>query len=90
MLQLCRHLILQGYSADDITILTVYNGQMFYMKKVSRRKLNTMKQDSVFGIIKTKFLFHLNIFLYNIKINNRITPFIALFFRIISRRTLKS
>jgi len=30
---LCRHLILQGYSASQITILTTYTGQMFLLKK---------------------------------------------------------
>jgi superfamily I DNA and/or RNA helicase len=30
---LCRHLILQGYTAERITILTTYTGQMFLLKK---------------------------------------------------------
>lgn len=32
--QLCRHLILQGYEPNQITILTTYIGQMFLIKKV--------------------------------------------------------
>lgn len=32
--QLCRHLMLQGYAASQITILTTYIGQMFLIKKV--------------------------------------------------------
>lgn len=30
---LCRHLILQGYDSDKITVLTMYTGQMFLLKK---------------------------------------------------------
>jgi superfamily I DNA and/or RNA helicase len=33
-MNLCRHLLLQGYSPDQITILTTYRGQMFHIKKV--------------------------------------------------------
>lgn len=34
IVQLCRHLMLQGYKADQVTILTTYIGQMFLIKKV--------------------------------------------------------
>lgn len=30
---LCRYLIQQGYNADEITVLTMYTGQMFLLKK---------------------------------------------------------
>lgn len=33
MAALCRHLILQGYDATEITVLTTYTGQMFLLKK---------------------------------------------------------
>lgn len=33
--QLCRYLMLQGYEASQITILTTYIGQMFLIKKVN-------------------------------------------------------
>lgn len=31
--KLCRHFILQGYTPDKITVLTMYTGQMFLLKK---------------------------------------------------------
>lgn len=34
LLALCRHLVLQGYEPNQITILATYRGQMFHMKKV--------------------------------------------------------
>ncbi|XP_071520848.1 NFX1-type zinc finger-containing protein 1 isoform X2 [Panulirus ornatus] len=34
LMGLCRHLILQGYSSDDITILTPYTGQFFLLCKI--------------------------------------------------------
>ncbi|XP_023702624.1 NFX1-type zinc finger-containing protein 1 isoform X3 [Cryptotermes secundus] len=37
ILALCRHLILQGYEPDTITVLATYTGQMFYMKKASKK-----------------------------------------------------
>ncbi|KAK3895156.1 hypothetical protein Pcinc_001122 [Petrolisthes cinctipes] len=33
---LCRHLILQGYSRNDITILTPYSGQFFLLRRLQR------------------------------------------------------
>ncbi|XP_069936521.1 NFX1-type zinc finger-containing protein 1-like [Cherax quadricarinatus] len=36
IIALCRHLILQGYSEDDITILTPYSGQFFLLRKLQR------------------------------------------------------
>ncbi|KAG0728367.1 NFX1-type zinc finger-containing protein 1 [Chionoecetes opilio] len=38
MMGLCRHLVLQGYSSDDITILTAYSGQLFLLKKLQRQE----------------------------------------------------
>lgn len=32
---LARYLILQGYTADQVTILTTYKGQLFYLRNVS-------------------------------------------------------
>lgn len=37
IMALCRHLRLQGYSSEDITILTPYIGQLFLLKKVQRK-----------------------------------------------------
>ncbi|KAJ9573473.1 hypothetical protein L9F63_009133, partial [Diploptera punctata] len=37
MLELCKYLILQGYSADKITILTTYTGQMLYMRNEKKK-----------------------------------------------------
>ncbi|XP_069193979.1 NFX1-type zinc finger-containing protein 1 [Procambarus clarkii] len=37
MLALCRHLMLQGYSPSDVTILTPYTGQFFLLRKVQRK-----------------------------------------------------
>ncbi|XP_076448801.1 NFX1-type zinc finger-containing protein 1-like isoform X2 [Babylonia areolata] len=39
--RLCRYLLQQGYSSDDITILTAYSGQVFALKGI-------MKKDSKF------------------------------------------
>ncbi|XP_053409253.1 NFX1-type zinc finger-containing protein 1-like [Mercenaria mercenaria] len=33
LVALCKYLLLQGYNASDITILTTYKGQMYMMKK---------------------------------------------------------
>lgn len=33
-LALANYLMQQGYEPEDVTILTAYSGQMFYMKKV--------------------------------------------------------
>lgn len=33
MAALCKHFILQGYDPDKITVLTMYMGQMFLLKK---------------------------------------------------------
>lgn len=33
-LSLCNYLILQGYKAEEITILTTYNGQIFQFSQV--------------------------------------------------------
>ncbi|KAG0714392.1 NFX1-type zinc finger-containing protein 1 [Chionoecetes opilio] len=38
MMGLCRHLVLQGYSPDDITILTAYSGQFFLLRKLQRQE----------------------------------------------------
>lgn len=35
VMRLARHLILQGYAPDKITVLATYSGQMFLMKEVS-------------------------------------------------------
>lgn len=35
MLALANYLMQQGYTAEDITILAAYSGQMFYMRKVT-------------------------------------------------------
>jgi hypothetical protein len=35
LLALCKHLILQGYDAQNVTILTTYKGQMFFLRNVS-------------------------------------------------------
>ncbi|XP_069160407.1 NFX1-type zinc finger-containing protein 1-like isoform X2 [Procambarus clarkii] len=37
IMALCRHLMLQGYSSTDITILTPYTGQFFLLKKIQRK-----------------------------------------------------
>ncbi|CAL4097301.1 unnamed protein product, partial [Meganyctiphanes norvegica] len=34
IMSLCRHLLLQGYKAEDITILTPYTGQLFLLKAI--------------------------------------------------------
>ncbi|XP_065226654.1 NFX1-type zinc finger-containing protein 1-like [Planococcus citri] len=36
MIQLCRYILLQGYPADQITILTTYTGQMFLLREMKR------------------------------------------------------
>ncbi|XP_065220934.1 LOW QUALITY PROTEIN: NFX1-type zinc finger-containing protein 1-like [Planococcus citri] len=36
MIELCRYLLLQGYAADQITILTTYTGQMFLLREMKR------------------------------------------------------
>ncbi|XP_064088896.1 NFX1-type zinc finger-containing protein 1-like isoform X2 [Macrobrachium nipponense] len=36
VMALCRHLMLQGYSEEDITVLTPYTGQFFLLKKLQR------------------------------------------------------
>lgn len=35
MIALCRHLLLQGYTGNEITILATYSGQMQYMIRVN-------------------------------------------------------
>ena len=35
MVLFCRHLVLQGYEPDKITVLTTYAAQMFYIRNVS-------------------------------------------------------
>ncbi|XP_047485351.1 NFX1-type zinc finger-containing protein 1-like [Penaeus chinensis] len=37
IMALCRHLILQGYKSDNITILTPYSGQFFLLRKLQRK-----------------------------------------------------
>ncbi|XP_050717644.1 NFX1-type zinc finger-containing protein 1-like [Eriocheir sinensis] len=34
---LCRHLMLQGYSPQEVTILTTYSGQFFLLRKLQRQ-----------------------------------------------------
>ncbi|XP_066939877.1 NFX1-type zinc finger-containing protein 1-like [Macrobrachium rosenbergii] len=36
MIGLCKHLMLQGYSPDQVTILTPYSGQFFLLRKLQR------------------------------------------------------
>ncbi|XP_076063757.1 NFX1-type zinc finger-containing protein 1-like isoform X2 [Oratosquilla oratoria] len=36
LMALCRHLVLQGYDPEDITILTPYTGQFFLLRKIQR------------------------------------------------------
>ncbi|XP_047105810.1 NFX1-type zinc finger-containing protein 1-like [Schistocerca piceifrons] len=36
LVALCRYLLLQGYTESEITILTTYSGQMYYMRKLKR------------------------------------------------------
>ncbi|KAK3878843.1 hypothetical protein Pcinc_016532 [Petrolisthes cinctipes] len=36
---LCRHLMLQGYSHNDVTILTPYSGQFFLLRKLQRQQI---------------------------------------------------
>lgn len=38
MIGLCRHLMLQGYDPDDVTILTPYSGQFFLLRKLQREQ----------------------------------------------------
>ncbi|KAK4325721.1 hypothetical protein Pmani_003664 [Petrolisthes manimaculis] len=35
---LCRHLMLQGYPPDEVTILTPYSGQFFLLRKLQRQQ----------------------------------------------------
>ncbi|XP_068247242.1 NFX1-type zinc finger-containing protein 1-like [Palaemon carinicauda] len=37
IMALCRHLMLQGYDQEDITVLTPYTGQFFLLKKLQRK-----------------------------------------------------
>nr|CAD7448951.1 unnamed protein product [Timema bartmani] len=39
LLALCQYLILQGYDGEDITILTTYSGQMFYLREKRSKHL---------------------------------------------------
>ncbi|KAK7077997.1 NFX1-type zinc finger-containing protein 1 [Halocaridina rubra] len=34
IMALCQHIMLQGYSSDDVTVLTPYSGQFFLLKKI--------------------------------------------------------
>lgn len=36
LIGLCRHLMLQGYGPEEVTILTTYSGQFFLLRKVGR------------------------------------------------------
>lgn len=36
LIMLARHLILQEYKPEQVTILTTYNGQMFELRSVSQ------------------------------------------------------
>ncbi|XP_065342665.1 NFX1-type zinc finger-containing protein 1-like [Cloeon dipterum] len=38
LIALCDHLLRQGYTPDQITLLTMYNGQMCLMKEIIRNK----------------------------------------------------
>lgn len=37
IVQLCRYLLLQGYKASEVTILTMYSGQLFRIKSIMRQ-----------------------------------------------------
>ncbi|XP_065342326.1 NFX1-type zinc finger-containing protein 1-like [Cloeon dipterum] len=37
LIALCQHLLMQGYKADQITLLTTYKGQMFLLKSMIRQ-----------------------------------------------------
>ena len=39
VVQLCRHFIMQGYSHDQITILTMYSGQILKIKKIMQKEV---------------------------------------------------
>lgn len=38
LIGLCRHLMLQGYSPEEVTILTPYTGQFFLLRKLQREQ----------------------------------------------------
>nr|CAD7604192.1 unnamed protein product [Timema genevievae] len=42
LLALCKYLILQGYDGEDITILTTYSGQMFYLREVRNVRMDPL------------------------------------------------
>ena len=41
-LALARHLIMQGYSPNQITILTTYSGQLLHLRKLMRKQQNSL------------------------------------------------
>lgn len=49
-----RHLLLQGYKTDQITILTTYSGQLFHFRSVSlpNQLLNLHDLNKYYGLLK--------------------------------------
>jgi len=43
-----RHLVLQGYKTDQVTILTTYSGQLFLMRSVSLYNFSFKFYDNQF------------------------------------------
>ncbi|XP_063233033.1 NFX1-type zinc finger-containing protein 1-like isoform X1 [Bacillus rossius redtenbacheri] len=43
VIALCRYLLMQGYQPDQITVLTTYSGQMFYLRN-ERRKFEMLRE----------------------------------------------
>lgn len=39
LINLCGYLVKQGYSKESITILTMYTGQMFMLKRLAGRNI---------------------------------------------------
>ena len=48
LMGLCKHLMLQGYAPEQVTVLTPYSGQFFLLRKVS---------DSPYSLSGWVFLF---------------------------------
>nr|CAD7194778.1 unnamed protein product [Timema douglasi] len=49
VLALCRHLLMQGYPPDKITILTTYSRQMFHLKSVTRSLISHFQDTRAMG-----------------------------------------
>lgn len=43
LIALCRHFLLQGYKPEDITILTTYSGQLYYLRN-EKKKYNLPRE----------------------------------------------